>query len=139
MIIVNLEKHCTLFAMRFIGNISSRTLTFHKKMCYLLHGKPFKNDRKFFLFHLKSCFCSQYILRFFHDFLVIQKKRLDQKDKVNFKMHDVKGCLTKNCNTHIANILGSKSNQAMKLGQLIDYKKRNIFFSKIMQKMRQGD
>ena len=27
-----------------------------KKMCYLLHWKPFKNDEKCFLFHLKSSF-----------------------------------------------------------------------------------
>ena len=32
-----------------------------------------------------------------------------------------------------------KGNQAMKFGQLIKYNKRNIFSSKIMQKMRQGD
>ena len=35
----------------------------------------------------------------------------------------------------------NKGNQTMKLGQLIEYNKRNIFrqISKIMQKMRQGD
>ena len=38
----------------------------------------------------------------------------------------------------LPNILRSKHNQTMKLGQLIEYKKRNIF-SKIMQKMRQGN
>ena len=32
----------------------------------------------------------------------------------------------------------SKDNQTMKLGQLIEYIKRNIFSSKIMQKIRQG-
>ena len=37
------------------------------------------------------------------------------------------------------NISPSKGNQSMKFGQLIEYNKRNIFFSKIMQKMRQGD
>ena len=33
----------------------------------------------------------------------------------------------------------SKSNHTMKFGQLIEYNKRNNFFSKVMQKMRQGD
>ena len=30
------------------------------------------------------------------------KKRLDQKDKINFKIHDVTAWLTNNYNTHIA-------------------------------------
>ena len=29
-------------------------------------------------------------------------KRLDKKDKVNFKFYDVIACLTNNCNTNIA-------------------------------------
>ena len=32
-----------------------------------------------------------------------------------------------------------KDNQTMKLGQLIDYMKRNIFLQKIMQKVRRGN
>ena len=39
----------------------------------------------------------------------------------------------------LSNIFHSKGNQTMKFGELIEYNKRNIFFSKIMQKMRQGD
>ena len=39
---------------------------------------------------------------------------------------------------HILPIISrSKVNQTMKLGQLIEHKKRNIFLSKIMQKIRQ--
>ena len=30
------------------------------------------------------------------------KKRLDQKDKINFKIYDVTTCLANNYNTHIA-------------------------------------
>ena len=37
----------------------------------------------------------------------------------------------------LSNISQSKGNQ-MKFSQLIKHKKRNIFFSEIMQKMRQG-
>ena len=33
------------------------------------------------------------------------EKRLDQKDKVSFKFHDVTAWLTDNCNTHIAQYL----------------------------------
>ena len=35
-------------------------------------------------------------------FLVMEKKRLDSKDNVNFKIHDVTAWKTNNCNTHIA-------------------------------------
>ena len=36
-------------------------------------------------------------------------------------------------------LLRSKGNKTMKFDQLIEYKKRKVFFSKTMQKMRQGD
>ena len=39
----------------------------------------------------------------------------------------------------LLNISQSKDNQAMKFGQLIEYNRRNIFSSKIIQKMRQED
>ena len=38
----------------------------------------------------------------------------------------------------LPNILRSKHNQTLKLGQLIEYKKRNIFF-KNYAKLRQGN
>ena len=27
-----------------------------KKLCYLLHWKPFRNDEKYYFFYLESCF-----------------------------------------------------------------------------------
>ena len=70
-----------------------------KKTCFIcIHSLNFKNDEKCFLCHLESSFVC-------HDFLVVLKKRLDQKDKVNFKIHDVATWLTNNCNTHIAQYL----------------------------------
>ena len=39
----------------------------------------------------------------------------------------------------LSNISQSKGNQTIKFGQLIEYKNRNFFSSKIMRKMRQGD
>ena len=39
----------------------------------------------------------------------------------------------------LPNVLQRKGNQAIKYGQLIEYNKINIFSSKIMRKMRQGD
>ena len=46
-------------------------------------------------------FKTQDILIFYHDFLVMQKKRLNQKGKVNLKIYDVTTWLTNNFNTHI--------------------------------------
>ena len=57
-------------------------------------------------------------------------KRLNKKDKVNFKSYDVTTWLANNCNTHIAQSSGSKGNHAMKFGQLIDCNMRNIFLEK---------
>ena len=39
----------------------------------------------------------------------------------------------------LPNISRTKGNQAIKFGQLIKYSMRNFFFSKFLQKMRQGD
>ena len=50
-----------------------------------------------FYFVLKALF----VLKIFN-FL---KKRLDQKDKVNFKIYDATTCLTNNYNTHIVQYL----------------------------------
>ena len=50
----------------------------------------------------------------------MQKKRLDEKDKANFKIYDVTAWETNNCNTHIAQYLKRKGNQRIKFGQLIE-------------------
>ena len=47
-------------------------------LCYLLHQKPFENDGKCFLFHLKNSSFSRY-LSFYYDFLVLQKNGLIRK------------------------------------------------------------
>ena len=80
---------------------------------------PFISSLKLFLF-------SRY-LNFCHDFLFMQKKWLDQKDKVNFKIHDITAWLTTIAIGIMPNISQSKGNQTMKLGQLKEYNKKNIF------------
>ena len=53
-------------------------------------------------------------------------KRLDKKDKVNFKFYDARAWVI-----HILlNISRSKGNQTMKFGQLIECNMRNIFLEK---------
>ena len=60
--------------------------------------------------HLEDCTIKQLFslsrsLSFNHDFLAKYKKRLDWKDKVNFKIHDITARLTNSCNTRIAQYL----------------------------------
>ena len=57
----------------------------------------FTSSEKLFLFSRNLNFCP--------DFLGMQKKRLDQKNKVNFEIYDITAWLTKNYNTPIAQYL----------------------------------
>ena len=54
-------------------------------------------------------------------------KRLDRKDKVNFKIYDATAWLKTIAIHLLPNISRSKGNQTMKLCQLRDYNMRNIF------------
>ena len=61
--------------------------------------KPFKNDEKCFLFHLKIFFLK--IFKFFSRLFVNVTKLLDKKHKVDFKFYDTTAWLANNRNTHI--------------------------------------
>ena len=87
--------------------------------------------------HIRGCIIGELVYRgrineilrylnFCLDLFGMQKKRLDCKDKVNFKIDHVTTWLTNNCNTHIAQYL-KKGIQEMKFDQLIEYNMRNIF------------
>ena len=54
-----------------------------------------------FYFILKAYFVLE-IFKFCLDFLFILKKRLDEINKINFKIYDVKTWLRNNGNKHIA-------------------------------------
>ena len=54
---------------------------------------------------MKKLFSFSRYLNFCLTFLGMQKKRLDEKDKLNFKIFDATAWLTKNYNTHIARYL----------------------------------
>ena len=105
-----------------------------KKMCYLLHWKPFKIDEKYFLFHLKSSFRSQNIQAFVWTFSSSRKNSLIRKIGLASKfMTSQPGSQT--IAIHILpKISRSKGNQAMKLGQLIEYNKRIIVLQKLWRK-----
>ena len=102
--------------------------------CYLVQRKPFKIDKKCFLFHLKSSFRSRDIYIFVLTFWSCRKKGLIRKIRlINFKIYHVTNWLTKSY-IHILwaiyillNISQSKGNQTLKFGQVKEYNKRNIF------------
>ena len=78
----------------------SRTFTFQKKLVICFIQSSLKNDQKCFLFDLKNF--SFMIFKFLSSlFVIMLKERLDQKDKVNFKIHDITTWLTNNYNTYI--------------------------------------
>ena len=63
-----------------------------------------KMIRNAFYFILKALFVLK-IFKFLSQLFGHVKKRLDQKDQVNFKIYDVTAWLQDNCTTHIAQYL----------------------------------
>ena len=82
--------------------------------------------KNIFYFILKAFFVLK-IFKFLSQRFGQQKKWLDQKDKVDFKIYDVTtGKLA--IAVHILSIISRrKRNQAMKFGQVIEDNKTNIF------------
>ena len=105
-----------------------------KEIFYLLQWKPFKNDEKCFLFHLKSSFCFQDISSFVLTFWLFRKNGLIRKIRLVPKfMTSQPGYQT--LTIHILPYISeSKGNQTMTFGQLIEYNKRNIFLQKSCRK-----
>ena len=108
--------------------------TFKKKMFYLLQWKPFKNDKKCFLFHLKSSFRSQDILHFVTTFWSCKKNGLIRKIRLTLKFMTSQSGLQTIAMPMLPNISQSKDNQTMKFVQLIEYNKRKIFLQKLCRK-----
>ena len=97
----------------------AQTVTSQKYLCYLLDWKPFRNDEKCFLFHLKSTSRSQGIQVFVMTFWSCRENGLIRKIKSTSKFMTSQPGL-KTIATHIlSNISQSKVNQIMKFGQLI--------------------
>ena len=64
----------------------------------------------------------------------MQKKKLEQKDMVNFKIHDVTAWSTNNSIHVLPNISRNKDNQTIKVGKLT----REIFFFESYAKNEEG-
>ena len=65
---------------------------------------PLKVMKNIFYFTSKALFVLK-IFKFLPWFFGHLAKRLDKKDKINFKFYDVTAWITSNCNTHIAQYL----------------------------------
>ena len=73
------------------------------------------------------------IFKFLYSLFGNIENQLDLKDQLNFRIYDVRTWLI--IAIHILiNISRSKTNQAMKFGQLIEYNLRNIFHEKLYTK-----
>ena len=88
-----------------------------KKKFICVTESPLKLTKNAFYFIFKALFSLSRFLNFCLDFLVLQKKQLDQKDENNFKFHDFRTWLK---------TITIQGNQTMKIGQLIENNKRNI-------------
>ena len=86
-----------------------------------------------FYFILKALFFLK-IFKFLSWIFGHVEKRAWLEDKVNFKIYDVTAWLQTIAIHILPDTSRSKSNQTMKLGQLIQYNKRKIFLQKLCRK-----
>ena len=110
-----------------------------KQFVLILYWKPFQNDEKCFLLHLKNSFRFQGIYVFVTTFWSCRKNGLIRKITLTSKFMTSQPGLQTIAIHILPNIWQSESNQTMKFGQLIEHNKRNIFLQKLLQKMSQGD
>ena len=94
-----------------------------KKNCYLLDWKPFENDEKCFLIHLKSSFRSQDTSVFITTFWSCRKNGLIRKTRLASKLMTSQPGLQTIAMHILPNVWQSKGNQTMKFGQLTEYNK----------------
>ena len=81
---------------------------------------PLKMMENAFKYILKALF----VAKIFRLLSWHMKKRLDKKDRVNFRIYDVTNWMKQTITIHILpNISRSKGDQTMKFGKLIEYKK----------------
>ena len=81
-------KHSDFSKSETLYSCKRRTLIFQKNHFYLPQCKPFKDDEKCFLFHVKVSFLIE-IFTFLCWLFGYVEKRLDKKAMVNFKICEV--------------------------------------------------
>ena len=101
------------------------------KLSNIFDWKPFKNEEKCFLFHLKSSFRTQDIFVFVKPYWLCRKNGLIRKVGLTSKLMTSQPGLQTIGRHILANISQSKGSHTMKFSQLMEYKKRNIFLKKL--------
>ena len=96
----------------------------------LLYWKPFKNDKKCFLFCFKNSFRSQDIYVFVTTFWWRRKNGLIRRVRLTSKFMTSETGSQTIAIYILPNISQSKGNQTLKFGQLIEHYKRNIFLQR---------
>ena len=95
-----------------------------------------KKDKKYFLFHVKSSFCSQDIKIFILDFLLYRKNGLIKNIKLISKFMTSQPVSKQLQFTHcpISHKVKATTNHTTKFGQFIEYNKKNVFLQKSCRK-----
>ena len=106
---------------------SSPTLTFPKNWFYLLQWKPFKNDKRCFLFHLKCSFHSREFQIFVLNFWSSRKNGLIRNIRLSSKLMTSQAGQQTNTIPILLNILWNKGKHTRKCWSNIEYNKRIIF------------
>ena len=120
--------HVTCHLCGFIGSFYFCLKTHSQSETIFGHWKPFKNDEKcFLLFKLYSFSKDLYLCL---NSLVMQKNGLIRKIQLYSKFMTSQPGKQIIIINILPNIVRRKGNQTIKLGLLIDYNLRNIFFEK---------
>ena len=131
-------KKFTKSKFTFLNTLTIEDTHLPKNCVICFNEIPLKVMKNAFYFTLALFLFSRYI-NFCLDFLVMQKKRLDSKVKVNFKIFDVINWLTNKCNTHIVQYLTRQRQPDSEMRSVNRIYQEKYFSSKIMEKMSQGD
>ena len=118
-----------LISLRFLGVKGSLS----GQIQFLAIESPLKFMKNAFYFMLKPLFVLEISIFLSWSFGYVEK-HLEKKVMVNFEIYDVTNWIRNNHNTNSTNISGSKGNQAIKFGQLINYSVRHIFLQNSCRK-----
>ena len=98
------------------------------KTCFICFSEsPLTMIKNAFYLILKGLFVLK-VFNFSFKFLVMQKKQVDQKVQVSFKIYDMTAWLKNNYNAYISQYFTKQRKLTMRFGLLTEHYKRNVFF-----------
>ena len=118
-----------------LGEYVKIALSPSKKVCVIcLTESPLKMIKNSFYFNLKALFVLKIFKFLWRLFWSCRKSGLIRKIKLTSKFMTSQPGLQRIAIHKLPNISQSKDNQTMKIGQLVEYNKRNIWFLKLCRK-----